>query len=667
MGAIADCELRVANWWGRGLASACIAFALLLASVVVGQDTAASSSSSAPSPAEISPEEMKLVRAAEQARIAAIEKVYGAVVAIYGNDRAGGGSGVLVDPAGYAVTNHHVVAAAGVEGWAGLADGKLYRWKLVGTDPGGDVAVIQLRGKENFPTAPLGNSDTVRVGDWSMAMGNPFTLAEDQRPTVTLGIVSGVNRYQPGEGMNQLVYGNCIQVDSSINPGNSGGPLFNLRGEIIGINGRGSFQERGRVNVGLGYAISSNQVRLFLPELLATKIAQHGTLDAQFGTRAGNVVCETLNLDSPAAKAGLRLGDRLVEFEGASITSANQFTNLITTYPAGWPVKFVVERDRDTGESEQITIYVRLTALPYEPLVRQSERKQPEAEPMPQPEEGGKPDLPPRPVEMRIPKLPLADAGKIRDLEQNRVFARSLLEHWRTQREYQYLGEAFRWSEKLMSGDRIVEAYDLTAGTDGRCRLDSTQGEQKTTIACDGQKYWQQVSGKPAEEITPAKASRNPWFSAAMAITALRTGRSPVGFGTWQLDGADKAQGRLAYRMSASDEQGEQFFLWLGYTEEIRTLPRCYQCRVGLVGPPPQHLLQLLKSGVGVDDDEPIPAVVYSDEPWLHVHPMGLVRGLSEEYPYEEEDITSGEGGFDKVDNPDPKLFQFPAAETPSK
>ncbi|HTN74399.1 MAG TPA: trypsin-like peptidase domain-containing protein, partial [Pirellulaceae bacterium] len=173
-------------------------------------------------------DELAAVKAAEEDRIRAIDSVYGAVVAIYGNDRGGGGSGVLYDPAGFALTNHHVVQGAGVEGWAGLADGKLYRWRLIGTDPGGDVAIIQLQGKEQFPIAPLGNSEHVRVGDFSMAMGNPFVLAEDQRPTVTLGIVSGIERYQEGAGNNMLVYGNCIQVDSSINPGNSGGPLFNL-------------------------------------------------------------------------------------------------------------------------------------------------------------------------------------------------------------------------------------------------------------------------------------------------------------------------------------------------------------------------------------------------------------------------------------------------------
>ena len=137
-----------------------------------------------PSETELTGEQLDLVKAAEAARINAIAKVYGAVAAIYGNDRQGGGSGVLFDEAGFALTNHHVVAGAGVEGWAGLADGKLYRWKLIGTDPGGDVAIIRLAGKEKFPAAPLGDSDRVRVGDWAMAMGNPFTLAEDQKPTV---------------------------------------------------------------------------------------------------------------------------------------------------------------------------------------------------------------------------------------------------------------------------------------------------------------------------------------------------------------------------------------------------------------------------------------------------------------------------------------------------
>src|SRR5690606_7675457 len=108
--------------------------------------------------------------------------------------------------------------------------------------------------------------------------------------------------------------GNCIQVDSSVNPGNSGGPAFDMTGRVIGINGRISAMERGRVNVGVGYAISMEQIRNFIPDLLATKVVQHGTLDAQFSTRGGHVVCSAINLDSPIARAGLKLGDRLISF-----------------------------------------------------------------------------------------------------------------------------------------------------------------------------------------------------------------------------------------------------------------------------------------------------------------------------------------------------------------
>jgi len=264
---------------------------------------------------DLSPSELASVKAFEQQRIDAIDQVIGSVVAIYDEDRKGGGSGVIIDASGLALTNHHVIMGAGIEGWGGLADGKMYKWKLIGTDPGGDVSLIQMEGLEEFPFTPLGDSDGVQVGDWAMAMGNPFILTEDQSPTVTLGIVSGVKRYQPGAGLNQLVYGNCIQVDSSINPGNSGGPLFNLNGEVIGINGRGSFKERGRVNVGLGYAISANQIKNFIPDLLATKLVEHATLDASFSDRGGKVVCSKINLDAPVAQAGLKLGDELVEFE----------------------------------------------------------------------------------------------------------------------------------------------------------------------------------------------------------------------------------------------------------------------------------------------------------------------------------------------------------------
>src|SRR5439155_13046384 len=168
------------------------------------------------------------------------------VVAIFAHGGQGGGSGVLVSKDGYALSNVPVVQGSGPVMQCGLPDGVLYDAVLVGVDKVGDVALIKLLPRKpggEFPAARLGDSDKVKAGDWSLAMGNPFLLATDFTPTVTYGLVSGVHRYQyPEASKGLLEYTDCIQVDTSINPGNSGGPLFNMEGELIGINGRISLE-----------------------------------------------------------------------------------------------------------------------------------------------------------------------------------------------------------------------------------------------------------------------------------------------------------------------------------------------------------------------------------------------------------------------------------------
>ncbi len=219
---------------------------------------------------------------AEKKRIAAIEKVKPAVVAVFDNNGQGGGSGVLISKDGYALTNFHVVGNKTAMK-CGLPDGVLYDAVLVGLDTVGDVGLIKLLPPKEgfeFPFAPMGDSDKVKAGDWSLAMGNPFLLATDFTPTVTFGLVSGVHRYQYPEGKGLLEYTDCIQIDTSINPGNSGGPLFNMDGELIGINGRGSFEKRGRVNSGVGYAISINQIKNFMGQLMAGLDTDHASLGA---------------------------------------------------------------------------------------------------------------------------------------------------------------------------------------------------------------------------------------------------------------------------------------------------------------------------------------------------------------------------------------------------
>ncbi|HEB52904.1 MAG TPA: trypsin-like serine protease, partial [bacterium] len=268
-------------------------------------------------------------------RVAVIERCAKAVCSVMSMDSPGGGSGVIFDPAGFLLTNFHVVGgaddgyelpdpppppkevreewrressgdveeeAALLERWqaewraehqptgsshyrnkkVGLPDGQLYEGVVLGIDPGSDLAVIRLLPKyegQTWPYCEFGDSDELLVGETVFAMGNPFLLATDFTPTVTFGIVSGTHRYQEGQGNRMLVYPDCIQVDAPVNPGNSGGPLFNEQGEIVGINGRISIGDRGRVNVGVGFAIASNQIRNFLPDLIAGRHAEHGTLD----------------------------------------------------------------------------------------------------------------------------------------------------------------------------------------------------------------------------------------------------------------------------------------------------------------------------------------------------------------------------------------------------
>src|SRR5262245_44323486 len=166
----------------------------------------------------------KSVIQAEQDRIAAVKKASVSVLAIFSPGGQGGGSGVIISPDGYALTNFHVAKPCGDFMKCGMNDGKLYDAVIVGLDPVGDVAMIKLYGRDDFPTAEIANSDDVRVGDWCFAMGNPFLLATDFHPSISYGVVSGVHRYQYPAGT-LLEYADCIQVDAAINPGNSGGPL----------------------------------------------------------------------------------------------------------------------------------------------------------------------------------------------------------------------------------------------------------------------------------------------------------------------------------------------------------------------------------------------------------------------------------------------------------
>ena len=281
--------------------------------------------------------------AAEAARVAVMARVAPAVCSVMPLDAPGGGSGVVIDPLGFVLTNFHVVGKPDVTRMKlGLPDGSLYGATVLGVDPGSDLAVLILDERADgtpWPAVTLGDSDALLVGEEVFAMGNPFLLASDFQPTTTFGVVSGTHRYQPGQGNRAGVYPDCIQVDVPINPGNSGGPLFNLRGEVVGINGRISIQDqRGRVNVGVGFAIASNQILNFLPDLMAGRFAEHGTLDlnAWFMDQDGEkgVFVQAIFQDSKVTEFGMRLGDELISFCGEPIRSANQLATMVGVLPA---------------------------------------------------------------------------------------------------------------------------------------------------------------------------------------------------------------------------------------------------------------------------------------------------------------------------------------------
>ncbi len=259
------------------------------------------------------------------------------------------GSGVIIDAQqGLVLTNHHVIENAdGVS--VTLSDGRTMEAEFIGSDPDTDVAVIRIPA-QNLTAISLANSDTLQVGDFVVAMGNPYGLGQ----TVTSGIVSAVGR----SGIRGLGYQNFIQTDASINPGNSGGPLVNLNGELVGIN-TASFNPRGSMagNIGLGFAIPINLARNIKDQLVSTGEVRRGTL----GVETQDVdqrLADGLGLDSPrgalvsrvypdsaAAAAGLRAGDVVVAANGQRIDNSAGLHNFEGLQGVGTAVSLDILRD----------------------------------------------------------------------------------------------------------------------------------------------------------------------------------------------------------------------------------------------------------------------------------------------------------------------------------
>jgi S1-C subfamily serine protease len=406
------------------------------------------------------------VRQAEQQRIDAVAKAVKSAVAIFSADGNGGGSGVVISPDGYALTNFHVVQPVGEYMQCGMADGRLYDAILVSIDPTGDVALIKLFGRDDFPVAEMANSDDVRAGDWCFAVGNPFLLATNFEPTVTYGIVSGVHRYQEPAGT-ILEYTDCIQTDAAINPGNSGGPLFNATGQLIGINGRGSFEKRGRVNVGLGYAISINQIKHFMGYLHSGRIVDHATLGATVDDdEEGRVVVSNILESSDAYRRGLRYSDEVVAFGGRTIDSPNAFKNVLGIYPKGWRVPLSFLRD---GTRQDIHVRLAGVHAREELLAKIQQAPIEEAPPKPRP---GKEDQPKGDDQEKPPAKPHGEPAKVPDELQQYIKKRSGFANY-------YFNELNR--------TRVWNAFHDAAGDFATVRSDWTlsKGEELTITLGD--------------------------------------------------------------------------------------------------------------------------------------------------------------------------------------
>ncbi|HTL52288.1 MAG TPA: Do family serine endopeptidase, partial [Planctomycetota bacterium] len=258
-----------------------------------------------------------------------------------------GGSGVIFDTAGRILTNNHVVEGADLIK-VRLVDRREFTAKLIGTDPHSDLAVIQITGA-NLASAPLGDSDRLEVGEWVLAMGNPFGLDH----TVTAGIVSAVSR---GNFAGLSDYQQYIQTDAAINSGNSGGPLVNLDGKVVGINTW--IIAPGGGNVGVGFAIPSNMARHIADELIQHGSVERGWLGVQIQELTPDLA-ETFGLKSvagalvsnvedrtPAADAGLKNGDVILSLDGVAVSDVNSLRNRVAAQPIGKTVSLTIWRDK---------------------------------------------------------------------------------------------------------------------------------------------------------------------------------------------------------------------------------------------------------------------------------------------------------------------------------
>ena len=261
-----------------------------------------------------------------------------------GSYAQGSGSGVIVGEDGIIVTNNHVVGEDTREAEVRLSDKTHLIARVIGRDKETDIAVLKIEADRQLPAAKFGDSSTLKVGQWVLAVGNPMGLDR----TVTLGVISGIGR----ERLNLSKYENFIQTDAAINPGNSGGPLFNLRGEVIGINTAIIHMAQG-----IGFSIPANMVSGVVEQLVSKGRVVRGwlgvgiqgltkALSKQFGIKEGQgVLINEVYEDDPAYAAGIKPGDIILTVDDQPVDSPNQLSRLVAQVGPGEEAKILLLRD----------------------------------------------------------------------------------------------------------------------------------------------------------------------------------------------------------------------------------------------------------------------------------------------------------------------------------
>jgi serine protease Do len=268
--------------------------------------------------------------------------------------REGGlGSGVIISADGYVVTNHHVIDGA-EEITVELTDGRSFKGNVVGSDPPSDLAVVKINGS-NFPVAPVGNSDGVRVGDVVLAVGNPMGVGQ----TVTMGIISAKGR---ATGLGDGSFEDFLQTDAPINHGNSGGALVNTRGELVGINSQILSPSGG--NIGIGFAIPANMAQQVFRSLITDGRVHRGMLGVTVQSMTpdlarslelkgtGGALVSSVQANGPADKAGLKRGDVVTTINGVKVSDSNSLRNHVASLKPGTKATLTVARD---GREQTLT------------------------------------------------------------------------------------------------------------------------------------------------------------------------------------------------------------------------------------------------------------------------------------------------------------------------